>query len=45
MGPALVTVAEVSTLGGDRPAPEDYASLVCTKLVPKQQMGCDVLLY
>lgn len=45
LGPSLFTVAEVSTLGGDRPAPEEDASVVCAKLVPKQQMGNEVLWY
>lgn len=44
-GSALSAVAEVSTLGGDRPALEEDASLVCANLVPEQQMGHDVLLY
>ena len=35
----MFTVAEVSTLGGDRPAPEDKAGSVCAKLVTKQQVG------
>ena len=35
----MFTVAEVSTLGGDRPAPEDNAGLVCAKLVTEQQVG------
>lgn len=40
----LFTAAEVSTVGADRPAPKEDASVVCAKLVPKQQMGDEVLL-
>lgn len=45
MQAALFPIAEVNTLKGDRPTPEDDAGLVCAKLIPKQQMGSDILLH